>query len=151
MIMKLENEIGQESFKSEYHKLLVNVMYTSSWIHDKIAARLKPYGLTPQQYNILRILRGQYPNPARVQLLEERMLDRMSNASRLVERLRQKSFVERTICEKDRRAVDVIITDRGLKLLKLLDKTEKDWLKEFELINRNEAKQLNVILDTLRG
>ncbi len=149
--MKLENEIGQKSFRSEYHKLLVNVMYTSGWIHGKIAARLKPHDLTPQQYNILRILRGQYPKPARVQLLENRMLDRMSNASRLVERLRQKKFVERTICEKDRRAVDVIITESGLKLLKLMDKKEKEWLKEFELINQGEAKQLNIMLDSLRG
>lgn len=151
MKMKLEIEIGQESFRNEYHKLLVNIMYTSGWIHGKIDSRLKPHGLTPQQYNILRILRGQYPNPAHVQLLEKRMLDRMSNASRLVERLRQKGFVERTICEKDRRAVDVVITESGLKLLKLLDKKEKNWLKEIMLINRNEAKQLNSILDSLRG
>jgi hypothetical protein len=83
--MKLENEIKQDTFKSEYHKMLVNVIYTGSWIQNKIASRLKPFGITPQQYNILRILRGQYPKPARVQLLEERMLDNMSNVSRLVE------------------------------------------------------------------
>jgi DNA-binding MarR family transcriptional regulator len=126
-------------------------MYTSSWIHSRIAARLKPHGITPQQYNILRILRGQYPNPARVHLLEQRMLDRMSNASRLVERLRQKSLVERTICKKDRRAVDVVITKQGLDLLEVLDETEKEWIREFKSIDKNEAKRLNQILDTLRG
>jgi len=148
--MKLETEISQESFKSEYHKLLVNIIYTSSWIHSKIAVRLKPHGITPQQYNILRILRGQYPNPARVQLLEERMLDRMSNASRLVERLRQKGLVERTVCENDRRAVDVIITKQGLSLLKLLDESEKVWIKEFTAIDQSEVMQLNNLLDVLR-
>ena len=149
--MKLETEIKQEIFRNEYHKLMVNILYTSGWIQSKISARLKPHGITPQQFNILRILRGQYPKPVRVQLLEQRMLDRMSNASRLVERLRQKGLIQRSICEKDRRAVDVIITKSGLKLLKILDKTEKDWLKEFESITQNEANQLNFIIDTLRG
>jgi DNA-binding MarR family transcriptional regulator len=149
--MKLETEIKQDTFKSEYHKMLINIMYTSSWIHSKISTRLKMYSITPQQYNILRILRGQYPKPARVHLLEQRMLDRMSNASRLVERLRQKKLIERTICEKDRRAVDVIITEKGLNMLNILDETEKHWIKEFESIDQDEAKKLNSILDTLRG
>lgn len=149
--MNLENEIKQEVFKSEYHKLLINIMYTNSWIHSKIAVRLKPHSITPQQYNILRILRGQFPKPARVQLLEQRMLDRMSNASRLVERLRQKGLVERSICEKDRRAVDIIISDKGLTLLKLLEDTEKDWIEEFNTIDQDQATQLNNLLDALRG
>lgn len=151
MFMNLETEIKQEVFKSEYHKLLVNIIYTNSWIHGKIVARLKPHGITPQQYNILRILRGQFPKPARVQLLEQRMLDRMSNASRLVERLRQKGLVERSICEKDRRAVDVIISDKGLTILKLLDEIEKDWIEEFNTITKDQAIQLNSMLDALRG
>ena len=148
--MKLEIEIGQNTFRSEYHKLLVNILYTGNWIQGKVTTRLKPYGIKPQQFNILRILRGQHPKPARVQLLQERMLDNMSNASRLVERLRQKKLVDRKICKKDRRAVDVIITDLGLKLLKQLDETEKDWLKMFDSIDLEDAKNLNNILDTLR-
>ncbi|MBN1407362.1 MAG: MarR family transcriptional regulator [Calditrichaceae bacterium] len=149
--MNLVNEIKQNVFKSEYHKLLVNIMYTHGWIHSKIAARLKPYGITPQQYNILRILRGQYPNSARIKLLEQRMLDRMSNASRLVERLRQKGLVERSICKKDRRAVDVIITEDGLNLLKILDESEQKWINEFKNIGLDNAKHTNKILDALRG
>lgn len=148
--MKLEVEIRQDTFKSEYHKLLVNILYTGSWIQGRVATRLKPHGITPQQFNILRILRGQHPKPARVQLLPERMLDNMSNASRLVERLRQKGLVDRKICKNDRRAVDVIITDLGLNLLKQLDETEQDWLTVFESIDLEEAKNLNTVLDILR-
>ena len=148
--MKLEIEIGQNSFRNEYHKLLVNILYTGNWIQERLATHFKPYGITPQQYNILRILRGQHPKPARVQLLQELMLDNMSNASRLVERLRVKGLVKRTICQKDRRAVDVEITEAGLNLLKRLDAAEKEWLSWFETIGLEKANDANTILDTLR-
>lgn len=149
--MNLEIEIGQNSFRNEYHKLLVNILYTGNWLQGKLAKNLKSYGITPQQYNILRILRGQHPRPAQVQLLQERMLDNMSNASRLVERLRVKDLVKRTICEKDRRAVDVEITESGLNLLGQLDDAEKEWLSWFETIGLEQANKANNILDTLRN
>jgi len=149
--MKLELEIQQSKFKNEYHKMLVNIIYTGHWIQNKVAARLKPFDITPQQFNILRILRGQHPKPARMHLLQERMLDNMSNASRLVERLKQKGLVDRKICKKDRRAVDVVITNAGLDLLDALDSTEKEWLSAFEIVNKDDVKKINQILDTLRG
>ena len=123
--MKLEDEIKQSKFKSEQHKALLNVIYTASWINSIHVRILKKHSISPQQFNLLRILRGQHPKPATVNLLIDRMLDKMSNASRLVDKLVAKKFVERTQCENDRRAVDVLITKKGLSLLSALDKEEK--------------------------
>jgi DNA-binding MarR family transcriptional regulator len=149
--MRIEKEIKQKSFKSEYQKLTVNLMYTGSWLNVKNHDHLKPFGITIQQYNILRILRGQHPNPTTVTLLIERMLDKMSNVSRLVEKLRIKGLVNRRECEKDRRAVDVLITDKGLALLKEIEKHEEAWEESFHTLSPQEAQQLNDLLDKLRG
>lgn len=149
--MKIEDEIRQSRFKNEFHRLSVNLMYTHSWLHLKNQAHLKPFGITIQQYNILRILRGQYPGTATVNLLIERMLDKMSNASRLVEKLRKKDLVERRTCEKDRRAVDVIITSQGLELLQEIEKCDKRWEKQFHTLSLPEVRALNNLLDKLRG
>lgn len=149
--MKLEQEIGQRKFKNDYQRMLINILYTSNWLQNIVAQHLKPFGITPQQFNILRILRGQHPNPARMQLLQERMLDRMSNASRLVEKLRTKGLVERKICKEDRRAVDVKITEAGLNLLSSLDEKEQEWQSVLKILNKNDVQQLNLILDNLRG
>lgn len=149
--MKLEQEIGQKKFKNEYQKMIINIMYTSHWLQNIMADNLKDFGITPQQFNILRILRGQHPSPARMHLLQERMLDKMSNASRLVERLRKKGFVVRKICRNDRRAVDVKITDSGLNLLKQLDSIEKEWQKRFKNLDTKDINKLNTILDNMRN
>lgn len=93
--MRLEDEIKQKSFRNEFHKLAVNIIYTHSWLMSKIIYMLSQYDITPQQYNILRILRGQFPSPASVSLLKSRMLDKMSDASRLVDRLVEKGLVEK--------------------------------------------------------
>ncbi len=149
--MEIGQEIKQSAFRSEYHKLSVNLLFTSSWLHLKNNAFLKSYGLTIQQYNILRILRGQYPGPATINLLMERMLDKTSNASRLVEKLRRKQLVERNICEKDRRAVDVVITKKGLDVLKEIDTRDEEWESILKHLLPEEAGQLNALLDKLRG
>lgn len=149
--MKLEEEIRQPKFKSDFQKLIVNLVYTGSWISSQSSAMLKPYKLTIQQYNVLRILRGQYPNAASVNLLIERMLDKMSNASRIVDKLVLKKLVERNVCPEDRRKADVVITEKGLTLLKKLDKTVDNWESQLCQINTKEAKQLNLLLDKLRG
>jgi DNA-binding MarR family transcriptional regulator len=112
--MKLEKEIQQNKFQNEFQKLYLNIIYTASWLNLKNTQRLKPYGISPQQYNILRILRGQYPNSATVTLLTERMLDKNSNASRLVEKLKQKQLVDRCECPEDRRAVNVKLQTKDL-------------------------------------
>lgn len=149
--MKIETEIKQTKFKNEHQKMLINILYTSNWLASMHASSLKPSGLSSQQYNILRILRGQHPEPATVNLLIERMLDKNSNASRLVEKLRLKKLVERAICSEDRRSVNVIITKKGLDLLTELDKQENIFLKELRKLDSAEAAQMNLMLDKLRG
>lgn len=150
--MRLEDEIKQDRFESQYHKALVNIIYTNNWISSRQTEILRPYGLTMQQYNVLRILRGQHPNPATIKLIKERMLDKMSDASRIVEKLRAKKLVERTVCPDDRRNVDVIITHLGLELLRNIDLPEH--LLENSLahtLEEEEVKKLNHLLDKLRG
>ena len=149
--MELEKEIKQEKFKNEYQKLIVNITFTGNWLAMKTSENMKPFKLTIQQYNILRILRGQYPQPATVNLLIERMLDKMSNASRIVDKLVAKKLAERKSCKDDRRCVDVIISDKGLMLLEKIDKQEKEWESQFSNLNAKEAKELNRLLDKLRG
>jgi DNA-binding MarR family transcriptional regulator len=149
--MELEEEIKQKKFKNVHEKALVNIIYTSSWLNNLTAAFLKRYQITPQQYNILRILRGQHPQPASVNLLIERMLDKMSNASRLVDKLLLKGFVDRRICERDRRQVDVIISESGLKLLEKLDRDMEQLFSKLHQISDSEAAELNKLLDKLRG
>jgi DNA-binding MarR family transcriptional regulator len=148
--MNLEKAIKQTSFGSEHLKMVVNILYTGSWISQKNAELLKPFNLTIQQYNVLRILRGQHPNPATVNLLIERMLDKMSNASRIVDKLALKKLVIRKHRNDDRRCVDVTITDKGLKLLDEIDKDQKVWLKFLDHISDSEAKKLNELLDKIR-
>ncbi|PWG79775.1 MarR family winged helix-turn-helix transcriptional regulator [Pararcticibacter amylolyticus] len=150
--MELEKEIYQTTgFKNDYHKIVVNLIYSYSWVTGLVKERLNKKEVTLQQYNILRILRGQYPNPATINLLKERMLDKMSDASRIVERLVQKELVTRCINKNDRRAVDILITEKGLEVLQSLDPivTPEDVLRTN--LTDVEAAQLNSLLDKLRG
>ena len=149
--MEIEKEIKQSKFKNEHHKMLINLMFTTAWLTAKHAQVLKPHGISTQQYNLLRILRGQHPKPATVNLLIERMLDKNSNASRLVEKLRIKKLVERAVCAEDRRAVNVVITQKGLDLLAELDLKEENFLSDLKTLSDEEATQMNLWLDKLRG
>lgn len=149
--MRLEEEIKQKHFSSQYHKALVNIIYTNNWIASQQTDILKPHGITMQQYNVLRILRGQHPKPATIKLIKERMLDKMSDASRIVEKLRAKGLVERNICPEDRRNVDVIITKKGLDLLSKIDTPEHLLEHRLTTLNTEEVKNLNHLLDKLRG
>ncbi len=149
--MKLEDEISQEKFRNEYHKAAVNLIFTYSWVRSYQEKAFKPNGITMQQFNILRILRGQHPNTANIKLIRERMLDRMSDCSRIVEKLRVKGLIERTVCPSDRRHVDVVITKKGLKLLSQLDPISEEIDKFFSNLNEKEVSQLNELLDKLRG
>ena len=149
--MEIGKEIKQSKFKNEYQKMLINILFTSGWLSSKHAFNLKPYGISTQQFNLMRILRGQHPKPASVNLLIDRMLDKNSNASRLVEKLRLKKLVERTVCPEDRRSVNVIITQKGLDLLDELDKQDGAFMKELKNVTEKEAEQINLLLDKLRG
>ncbi len=149
--MKLEDEIKQKEFSNEYQKLAVNIIYTHGWLTYFQSKIFEQYGITLTQYNILRILRGQYPNPASVNLLKERMLDKRSDASRIVERLRIKGLIKRKICPNDRRKVEVLITEIGLELLENLDKHDVELDKAFKHLSTKEAKTINDLLDKMRG
>ena len=147
----IEEELKQErKFTNEYEKMIVNLMFTSGWLYNLNASRLKKHGITPEQYNVLRILRGAYPKPLMLGSITCRMVDRASNATRLVEKLRQKKYVERELCETNRRQVDIVITDKGLALLTKIDNEAKDWLDTLKNITKTEAQELNRILDKLR-
>ena len=151
--MSIETDIKQSApFKSSYQRVIVNLIYTANWLTGNQTQLLKPSKLTLQQYNVLRILRGQFPNPIKVSDITERMLDKMSNASRLVDKLVVKKLVLRTECPSDRRAVDVIITEKGLELLKQLDvrQSEPDTLLQ-EKLTVDEANTLSHLLDRLRA
>lgn len=148
--MRLEEEIKQKAFATEHQKAIVNILYTAAWLGAKHSRLLKPFGLSSQQFNILRILRGQYPNPANITLLQERMLDKMSNASRLVDKLVQKELANRKECPNDRRQMDVLITDKGLDLLLKLDKLFPGVEEQTKKLSSEEAVQLNLLLDKMR-
>ena len=149
--MGIEQDIKQKKFKNDFQKAVVNIFYTSGWLYNKHSKVLKPYGISIEQFNVLRILRGQYPDAASVKLLIERMLDKNSNASRIVEKLRIKELVDRKECSSDRRQVDVIISEKGLELLEELDKMNFESTIHGLKINEKEAKQLSDLLDKLRG
>jgi DNA-binding MarR family transcriptional regulator len=149
--MELEKEIQQTRFKNQYQKLTLNIIFTANWLNLRQIQLFKPYGLSPQQYNILRILRGQHPKVATVSLLSERMMDKSSNASRLVEKLRLKGLIDRAECPEDRRAVNVKITEKGLNLLKKLDPMVDEMEQLVNFINEGEAQAFNDFLDRMRG
>lgn len=149
--MSLENDLQQEKFTNEYNKAAVNILFTSSWLYNINAARLKPFDITPEQFNVLRILRGSHPQPIMLADITARMIDKSSNATRLVEKLRQKNLLKREICEDNRRQVDISITDKGLNVLKKIDSAESEWLSTLKNITKAEAMELNRILDKLRG
>lgn len=149
--MKLEEEIKQKKFSSERHKAVINLMYTGNWVYSINKSILKNYTLSPEQYNVLRILRGQYPNPSSVLLLNERMLDKMSNVSRIVEKLRVKGLLIREECPTDRRQVDITITEEGLQLLLEIDEQTQVSEEALNNLSEKEAAQLNHLLDKVRG
>ncbi|MBL7854454.1 MAG: MarR family transcriptional regulator [Cyclobacteriaceae bacterium] len=149
--MSLEQDIKQEKFTNEFQKMAVNLMYTSGWLYNNNAARLRPHDITPEQFNVLRILRGSHPKKLMLADIASRMIDRNSNATRLVEKLRVKGLVRREICENNRRQVDINITDKGLALLKKIDLETEDWLDSLRKVTQAEAKELNRLLDKLRG
>lgn len=149
-LMKIEDEIKQRAFKDERQKAHINLVYTAGWLQLRQSAMFKEYGLTLPQFNILRILRGQHPKPATVNLLIERMLDKTSNASRIVDKLEVKELVTRKVCPSNRRAVDIRITEAGLELLHRLDAIMETQNLGLHNLTLAEAAQLSDLLDKIR-
>lgn len=129
---------------------MLNLVYTTNWITSKQGSFFKDSDITSQQYNVLRILRGQHPNPCSIKLIKERMLDRMSDASRIVDKLNTKKLVIRRECPNDRRSVDVVITEKGLELLRSLDHIDDISIQTLKALTADEVNTLNDLLDKLR-
>jgi DNA-binding MarR family transcriptional regulator len=147
--MGIEKDIQQTSFRNDYQKATINLIFTANWLQERVKNLVETADITPQQYNILRILRGS-KTPLSTLQIRERMLDKMSDTSRLVERLIKKNLVYKNINATDKRLVDVTITEKGLELLSQLD----DKVASLDLlianISDNEVAILNNLLDKIR-
>lgn len=147
--MGIEKDINQSNFRSEYQKGIVNMVYTYNWITERLKILFDKEGLTGQQFNILRILRGSV-TPLSTLQIRERMLDKMSDTSRIVDRLVIKGLVIKVTCKTDKRLVDVTISDKGKKLLQKMDKYEDKIEAVLKGLSEKEAKTLNKLLDKIR-
>ncbi|PSJ74821.1 MarR family transcriptional regulator [Sphingobacteriales bacterium UPWRP_1] len=148
--MQLEKEIHQKQFRNEQQKGIVNILFTYNWLITRIKHFLKPYDITPQQFNVLRILKGQYPQPISTSAIRERMLDKMSDVSRIVDRLVEKQLIVRTPCPTDRRLVDVSINESGVQLLLVIDTHIHQLDALLHNLSPEEAHLLNELLDKIR-
>lgn len=148
--MSIEKDISQRKFKTEYQKAMINLIFTHNWMMERMKLFFEQADLTPQQFNIMRILRGA-GQPLSTLQIRQRMLDKMSDTSRIVDRLIKKGLAKKVICKSDRRLVDVSITEKGLKLLEKLDDTQNDLDSIICNLSETDAKQLNKLLDKIRN
>ncbi len=149
--MRLEDEIKQAKFKTEHHKLMINILYTASWLQRTQSNVLRPHSISPEQYNILRILRGAKGKAMSLNDISSRMIDRASNTSRLIDKLIVKEWVNRTICTKDRRQSEILITQKGLDILQSLQGPIDEISEQFFTISEKECQKLNTVLDEMRN
>jgi len=147
--MGIEKDIQQTNFRNEFQKMGINIIYTANWLNEKMSQILATEDITQQQYNILRILRGS-ECPLSTLKIRERMLDKMSDTSRIVDRLIVKGLVEKTACLKDKRLVDITATKKGLQLLEKLDALNEQIDSILKGVSEKEATTMNQILDKLR-
>ena len=149
--MGIEKDIKQDKFRNEYQKASINLIYTFGWLNGKSKEILAAEDITPQQFNILRILRGSYPQPLSTLQIRERMLDKMSDTSRIVDRLVAKGLVKKDACKKDQRLVDITISDKGKKTLERLDARQDEMDKILSNLSKKEAALLSDLLDKIRS
>ncbi len=149
--MGIQEEIKQSHFRNAYQKAFINILFTNNWLDEQIREMLNGEDLTKQQFNVLRILRGSHPDPLSTLQIRERMLDKMSDTSRIVDRLIKKDLVSKQTCPDDKRLVDVLITEEGLKKLKALDQKEHMIEDSFDKLSETEAEELSNLLDKMRG
>jgi DNA-binding MarR family transcriptional regulator len=147
--MGIEQDIQQPNFRNEFQKMGINLLFTANWLNEQISKILAEEGVTQQQYNILRILRGS-ATPLSTLKIRERMLDKMSDTSRIVDRLIAKELVLKNTCEKDKRLVDITLSPKGLELVDQLDQFNDRIDALLKGINESEAKTMNQILDKIR-
>ena len=149
--MRLEDEIQQQKFKSEQQKAVINLLYTSGFLVNLFSDKAKAFDITRQQYNVLRILKGQLPKSASINIIKDRMLDKMSDASRIVERLRIKGLINRQTSSIDKRVVDINITEKGLDLLEKMAPEIDTIDSAFKDFSDEELIRFNNMLDKLRS
>lgn len=149
--MTIEEEIKQPRFRNAHQKAVLNLIFTANWLGNRQRELFEPYGITGQQYNILRILRGQHPKRISGSEIKSRMLDKNSDVSRLLDRLIGKKLVAKNQCPKDKRASDINITEAGLSLLEKLDDALNGMDTRFLKLTKHEAVQLSTLLDKSRG
>jgi len=147
--MGIEQDIQQPNFRNEFQKMGINLLFTANWLNEQIGKMLSEEGVTQQQYNILRILRGS-AIPLSTLKIRERMLDKMSDTSRIVDRLIAKELVVKNSCEKDKRLVDITLSPKGLDLVDQLDRYNERIDALLKGINESEAQMMNQILDKIR-
>jgi DNA-binding MarR family transcriptional regulator len=150
--MKIEDVIKSTVPMENSKKIILNVMYTQNILAEKFNEILKPYDISGEQYNVLRILRGQKGNPANMSVIQERMLAKTSNTTRLVDKLLLKEFVTREVCTINRRKIEVSITQKGLDVLKELDPKVMEHEEAFSKnLNNDEIITLNQLLEKYRN
>lgn len=148
--MEIEKAIQQKKpFKSEWQRAAVNLFYTTNHVRDRNKTILKTYGLTLQQYNVLRILRGA-GKPISTSIIRERLVDKMADTSRLVGRMADKKWVESSPCQEDKRLVDISLSEKGLKLVEKVEEANPEMDKLLGALTEEEAKALNKLLDKIR-
>ena len=147
--MSIDNDIHQQKFRNEHQKAIINIIFTYNWMNEKLKSIFDHAGLTGQQFNILRILRGT-ETPLSTLQIRERMLDKMSDTSRIVDRLIIKAYVKKVMCKTDKRLVDVTITEKGKRVLKKMDNHQDEIDGIFAALSTTEAKKFNKLLDKIR-
>ncbi|MDZ7845698.1 MAG: MarR family transcriptional regulator [Owenweeksia sp.] len=149
--MEIAEEIKRENFKNPYQKAAINLIYTSNWLSEQVRELLAEEGLTNQQFNVLRILRGSNPSPLSTLQIRERMLDKMSDTSRIVDRLVKKKLALKKTCQSDKRLVDVSITKTGLTMLEHIDQKEDRMYQNLYQLSEEDAELLSALCDKIRS
>ncbi|GHA63122.1 MarR family winged helix-turn-helix transcriptional regulator [Pontibacter akesuensis] len=149
--MRIEDEIHQKEFKNDYRRLMANLLFTNNWLNQQMTPFFKELGLTLQQHNVLAILRGQHPNPVCFGDIQNRMVDRNSNVTRLIDKLIEKGYVTRDICQSNRRMIEVRLTEKGTEKLQEVDAKFPQLFASFENLTTEEAVLASNLLDKLRG
>jgi len=150
--MTKEKELGKRKFPTVYHQAAFNISFTGNWMYEKVAELLKPYGISEQQYSVLKTLHKKKGIPVNLQYLNDQMIYKTSNTTRLVEKLRKNGYLLRGLCEHNRRMVEITITEEGLELLKFLDPLINAQIRSaLNNLSKNEAEMLSALMAKLRG
>jgi DNA-binding MarR family transcriptional regulator len=147
--VKLEQAIKSSNFRNEVHKAGLNILYTAWWLKTVTSKELKAYGLTPEQYNVLRILKGKYPEQICVKEIACRMIEKSSNVPRIIDRLETKKLVKRSSSHVDRRETVIVLTQAGLNILEHSTERVNNLMDKIMVIDEEKAADLNAILDSI--